>query len=161
MKGDPKVIDYLNRALRLELTAVSQFWLHYRLQKNWGLGKLAKRMRAESIEEMEHADKLIDRIIFLEGHPNLQTLDPLRIGENVRETLTCDLGAEMEAVKLYSEARQHCATAGDFASMQLFDQLILDEQGHVDFLETQIELHDSIGAQNYGQLNADSADKED
>ena len=161
MKGDPKVIDYLNRALRLELTAVSQFWLHYRLQKNWGYGKLAKRMRAESIEEMEHADKLIDRIIFLDGHPNLQTLDPLRIGETVRETLTCDLEAEMEAVKLYSEARRHCAEAADFASMQLFDQLILDEQGHVDFLETQIALHDEIGAQNYGQLNADPADKED
>lgn len=160
MKGDPKVIDHLNRALRLELTAVSQFWLHYRLQKNWGYGKLAKRMRAESIEEMEHADKLIDRIIFLEGHPNLQTLDPLRIGENVRETLACDLGAEMEAVKLYSEARRYCAEVGDFASMQLFDHLILDEQGHVDFLETQIELHDTIGAANYGQLNADSADKE-
>jgi bacterioferritin len=161
MKGDSKVIDYLNRALRLELTAVSQFWLHYRLQKNWGYGKLAKRMRAESIEEMEHADKLIDRIIFLEGHPNLQTLDPLRIGENVRETLACDLDAEMEAVKLYSEARRYCSEAGDFASMQLFDQLILDEQGHVDFLETQLALHDEIGAQNYGQLNADSADKED
>lgn len=161
MKGDPKVIDHLNRALRLELTAVSQFWLHYRLQKNWGYGKLAKRMRAESIEEMEHADKLIDRIIFLDGHPNLQTLDPLRIGENVRETLACDLGAEMEAVKLYSEARRYCAEAGDFASMQLFDQLILDEQGHVDFLETQLALHDEIGPQNYGQLNADSADKED
>lgn len=161
MKGDPKVVDYLNRALRLELTAVSQFWLHYRLQKNWGYGKLAKRMRAESIEEMEHADRLIDRIIFLEGHPNLQTLDPLRIGETLRETLACDLEAEMEAVRLYSEARRYCSEAGDFASMQLFDQLILDEQGHVDFLETQLALHDEIGAQNYGQLNADPADKEE
>ncbi len=161
MKGDKKVIDYLNKALRMELTAVSQFWLHYRLQKDWGYGKLAKKMREESIEEMEHADKLIDRIIFLEGHPNLQTLDPLRIGENVRETLTCDLAAEMDALKLYNEARAYCAQAGDYASMHLFEELILDEQGHVDFLETQIELHDAIGAGNYGQLNADSADQAD
>lgn len=159
MKGDKKVLEYLNKALRIELTAVSQFWLHYRLQKDWGYGKLAKKMREESIEEMEHADKLIDRIIFLEGHPNLQTLDPLRIGENVRETLTCDLEAEMEAVKLYAEARKCCADAGDYASMHLFEELILDEQGHVDFLETQIGLLDEIGAQNYGQLNADSADE--
>ncbi len=158
MKGDAKVIEYLNKALRVELTAVSQFWLHYRLQKNWGYGRLAKRMRKESIEEMGHADKLIDRIIFLEGHPNLQTLDPLRIGENVLETLKCDLEAEMEAVKLYSAARKYCAEAGDYASMQLFDELILDEQAHVDFLETQIGLYGEIGAQNYGQLNAEPAD---
>jgi bacterioferritin len=161
MKGDKKVIEYLNRALRVELTAVSQFWLHYRLQKDWGYGKLAKKMREESIEEMEHADKLIDRIIFLEGHPNLQTLDPLRIGENVRETLTCDLDAEMEAVALYTEARGYCAQVGDYASMHLFEELILDEQGHIDFLETQIGLLDEIGAQNYGQLNAESADQAD
>lgn len=161
MKGDKKVIEYLNKALRVELTAVSQFWLHYRLQKDWGYGKLAKKMREESIEEMEHADKLIDRIIFLEGHPNLQTLDPLRIGENVRETLTCDLDAEMEAVKLYTEARAYCAKVSDFASMHLFEELILDEQGHIDFLETQIDLLDAIGAQNYGQLNAESADEVD
>ncbi|TMV08817.1 bacterioferritin [Ruegeria sediminis] len=161
MKGDKKVIEYLNKALRVELTAVSQFWLHYRLQKDWGYGKLAKKMREESIEEMEHADKLIDRIIFLEGHPNLQTLDPLRIGENVRETLTCDLAAEMEAVKLYTEARKYCAEVGDYASMHLFEELILDEQGHIDFLETQIDLHDEIGAQNYGQLNAEPANEAD
>lgn len=159
MKGDTKVIEYLNRALRIELTAVSQFWLHYRLQKDWGLGKLAKKMREESIEEMQHADKLIDRIIFLEGHPNLQTLDALRIGENVRETLTCDLEAEMEAVALYSEARKYCDEVGDYASMELFQELIMDEQGHVDFLETQIGLHDQLGEANYAQLNADSADQ--
>lgn len=161
MQGDKKVIEYLNKALRVELTAVSQFWLHYRLQKDWGYGKLAKKMREESIEEMEHADKLIDRIIFLEGHPNLQTLDALRIGENVRETLTCDLDAEMEAVALYTEARKYCSEVGDFASMHLFEELILDEQGHIDFLETQIGLLDEIGAQNYGQLNAESADEAD
>ena len=161
MKGDTKVIEYLNKALRVELTAVSQFWLHYRLQKDWGYGKLAKKMREESIEEMEHADKLIDRIIFLEGHPNLQTLDPLRIGENVRETLSCDLAAEMEAVALYAEARKYCAEVGDYASMNLFEELINDEQGHIDFLETQLELHDTIGSQNYGQLNAEPANEVD
>ncbi|KEO53528.1 hypothetical protein DT23_18405 [Thioclava indica] len=141
------------------MTAVSQFWLHYRLQKDWGYGKLAKKMREESIKEMEHADKLINRIIFLEGHPNLQALDALRIGETVRETLTCDLEAEMEAVALYTEARKVCADANDYASMHLFEKLILDEQGHIDFLETQIGLLDEIGTQNYGQLNADSADE--
>ncbi len=158
MRGDKKVIEYLNKALRVELTAVSQFWLHYRLQNDWGYTKLAKKMREESIEEMEHADKLIDRILFLGGHPNLQTLDPLRIGENVRETLECDLETEEEAVKLYNEARKYCSDAGDYASMHLFEQLILDEQGHIDFLETQLNLHDEIGAQNYGALNAESAD---
>lgn len=161
MKGNDKVIEYLNRALRIELTAVSQFWLHYRLQADWGYGKLAKKMREESIEEMEHADKLIDRIIFLEGHPNLQTLDPLRIGENVRETLVCDLEAEMEAVALYAEARKYCAEVGDYASMNLFEGLINDEQGHIDFLETQLGLHDEIGAANYGQLNAEPANEAD
>lgn len=154
MKGDKKVIEYLNKALRVELTAVSQFWLHYRLQNDWGFTRIAKKMREESIEEMEHADKLIDRILFLEGHPNLQTLDPLRIGENLRETLACDLETEIEAVALYNEARKYCSEVGDYASMHLFEQLILDEQGHIDFLETQISLHDEIGAQNYGQLNA-------
>lgn len=158
MRGDKKVIEYLNKALRVELTAVSQFWLHYRLQNDWGYTKLAKKMREESIEEMEHADKLIDRILFLGGHPNLQTLDPLRIGETVRETLECDLETEEEAVKLYNEARKYCSDAGDYASMHLFEQLILDEQGHIDFLETQLNLHDEIGAQNYGALNAESAD---
>jgi bacterioferritin len=158
MKGDPKVIDYLNKALRHELTAVSQYWLHYRLQDDWGLGSMAKKSREESIEEMQHADKLIDRILFLEGHPNLQTLDPLRIGENLRETLTSDLEAEMEAVALYNEARKYCSEVGDYGSMHLFEELILDEQGHIDFLETQIGLHDQIGAQNYGMLNAESAD---
>ena len=103
MKGEEKVIDYLNRGLRSELTAVSQYWLHYRLQNDWGYTKLAKKSREESIEEMHHADKLIDRIIFLEGHPNLQTLDPLRIGQNVKETLECDLAAEYDAQRLPGE----------------------------------------------------------
>ncbi|MBB1490509.1 MULTISPECIES: bacterioferritin [unclassified Paracoccus (in: a-proteobacteria)] len=159
MKGDPKVIEYLNAALRSELTAVSQYWLHYRLQDDWGYGRIAKKSREESIEEMHHADRLIERIIFLEGHPNLQKLDPLRIGQNLRETLEADLAAEHEARNLYLEARQHCSQVNDQVSKSLFDDLIEDEEGHIDFLETQLSLMDEIGAQNYGQLNARPADK--
>jgi bacterioferritin len=159
MKGDPKVIDYLNKALRHELTAVSQYWLHYRLQDDWGLGHMAKKSREESIEEMEHADKLIERIIFLEGHPNLQKLDPLRIGQTPKETLECDLAAELDARALYKEARDVCKDAGDYVSMGLFEKLMSDEEGHIDFLETQLELYDRIGSQNYEQLNAYTIDE--
>ena len=159
MKGDPKVIDYLNAALRSELTAVSQYWLHYRLQEDWGYGHLAAKSRAESIEEMHHADKLIARIIFLEGHPNLQKLDPLRIGQDLRETLEADLAAEHEARTLYIEARRHCDQVGDFVTRALFDELIADEEGHIDFLETQMGLYDRLGAEKYGMLNAKPADQ--
>ena len=159
MKGDKKVIEYLNAALRSELTAVSQYWLHYRLQEDWGYGRIADKSRAESIEEMHHADRLIQRIIFLEGHPNLQKLDSLRIGQNIKETLESDLAGEHDARTLYIEAREHCDKIGDYVSKQLFDDLISDEEGHIDFLETQIALHDEIGAQNYGLLNAKPADQ--
>ena len=159
MKGDAKVIEYLNAALRSELTAVSQYWLHYRLQEDWGFGRIADKSRAESIEEMHHADRLIQRIIFLEGHPNLQKLDPLRIGQNLRETLESDLAAEHDARTLYLEAREYCSSVNDQVSKALFDDLIKDEEGHIDFLETQIQLYETIGAQNYGQLNAKPADK--
>jgi bacterioferritin len=159
MKGDKKVIDYLNAALRSELTAVSQYWLHYRLQEDWGYGHLAAKSRAESVEEMQHADRLIARIIFLEGHPNLQKLDPLRIGQTLRETLDCDLAAEHDARKLYIAARKHCEEVGDFTTKSLFEDLIADEEGHIDFLETQIALFDSLGAERYGQLNAKPADQ--
>ncbi|MBA4352079.1 MAG: bacterioferritin [Rhodobacter sp.] len=159
MKGDPKVIEYLNAALRSELTAVSQYWLHFRLQEDWGYGHLAAKSRAESIEEMHHADKLIARIIFLEGHPNLQKLDPLRIGQDLRETLEADLAAEHEARTLYIEARRHCDAVGDFVTRSLFDELIADEEGHIDFLETQIGLYDRLGAEKYGMLNAKPADQ--
>lgn len=159
MKGDAKVIEYLNRALRSELTAVSQYWLHFRLQEDWGLAKMAKKSREESIEEMQHADKLIARIVFLEGHPNLQTLDPLRIGQSVKEILECDLAAEYSARALYKDARDLCRAKGDYVSMELFEDLMEAEEGHIDYLETQISLHESIGAQNYGQLNAASADE--
>ena len=158
MKGNEKVIEYLNKSLRHELTAVSQYWLHYRLLDDWGFGKLAKKEREESIEEMEHADKLIERIIFLEGHPNLQKLDPLMIGQNIKEILECDLKAEHSARALYMEARKVCREEDDYVSMELFENLLSDEEGHIDFLETQLDLIDSIGLENYGQLQAQSAD---
>ncbi|MDO5606754.1 MAG: bacterioferritin [Paracoccus sp. (in: a-proteobacteria)] len=159
MKGDAKVIEYLNAALRSELTAVSQYWLHYRLQEDWGYGRIAEKSRAESIEEMNHADKLIQRIIFLEGHPNLQKLDPLRIGQNIKETLEADLAGEHDARNLYIQAREHCEKVGDYVSKILFEELIGDEEGHIDFLETQIALHDELGAKNYGMLNAKPANE--
>lgn len=159
MKGDAKVIDYLNAGLRSELTAVSQYWLHYRLQQDWGFGHLADKSRAESIEEMHHADRFIARIIFLEGHPNLQKLDPLRIGQTVRETLEADLAAEQDARALYIEARKYCDQVGDFVTRALFDEVLADEEGHIDFLETQLSLFDSIGAERYGLLNAKPASK--
>ncbi|MAQ37866.1 bacterioferritin [Thioclava sediminum] len=159
MKGDAKVIDYLNAALRSELTAVSQYWLHFRMQEDWGLAAMAKKSREESIEEMHHADKLIARILFLEGHPNLQKLDPLRIGEGPRETLECDLAGEHDALTLYREARDHCESVRDYVSKDLFEELIADEEGHVDFLETQLDLYDRVGAQNYALLNAAKMDE--
>lgn len=159
MKGDPKVIDYLNAGIRSELTAVSQYWVHYRLQDDWGLGHMAKKSREESIEEMHHADKFIQRVIFLEGHPNLQKLDPLRIGQTPRETLECDLAAELEARALYKEARDYCYSVGDYVSMRLFEETMADEEGHIDFLETQLDLHDKLGAERYAQLNASKVDE--
>ncbi len=159
MKGDAKVIEYLNRALRSELTAISQYWLHQKLQDDWGLQHMARKSREESIEEMHHADKLMERIIFLEGHPNLQKLDPLRIGQTPRETLECDLAAELEAKALYSDAREHCRAVGDYVSMAVFEALLADEEGHIDFLETQIALHDRLGAENYAKLNAAPMDQ--
>lgn len=159
MKGDDKVIELLNAGLRSELTAVSQYRLHYRLQEDWGYLKLAKKSREESIEEMHHADKFIERIIFLEGHPNLQKLDPLRIGQTVKETLECDLAAEHEARKLYIEGRNHCESVGDYVSKNLFEELIADEEGHIDYLETQLDLFNTLGAEKYGLLNAGSADE--
>lgn len=159
MDGDKKVIEYLNAALRSELTAVSQYWLHYRLQEDWGLGHMAKKSREESIEEMHHADKLIERILFLGGHPNLQKLDALRIGETPKETLECDLAAEHEARTLYAEARQHCEKVGDFVSKNLFEELMTDEEGHIDFLETQLDLVAKFGEEKYAQLNASKMDE--
>jgi len=158
MKGDAKVIEYLNRGLRSELTAVSQYWLHYRLLQDWGFVKLAKHERKESIEEMHHADRFVDRIIVLEGHPNLQTLDPLTIGENIKEVLESDLKAEYGARALYKEAREYCHDVRDFVSMKLFEDLLADEEGHIDHIETELDLITSIGIENYGLLQAQGDD---
>lgn len=158
MKGDKRVIERLNEALYLELGAVNQYWLHYRLLNDWGYTKLAKKEREESIEEMQHADKIIDRIIFLDGHPNLQTVAPLRIGQNIKEVLEADLAGEYDARTSYKQSRDICYEVGDYVSMKIFEQLLIDEEGHIDFLETQLDLLGKIGEERYGQLNADSAD---
>ena len=158
MKGDPKVIEHLNQALSMELTAVNQYWLHYRLTEDWGYTRLAKKERAESIEEMHHADKLVARIIFLEGFPNMQQLGPLKIGQNLKEVLESDLEGEYEAKAYYAKAREGCHAAGDYISMKLFEELLADEEGHIDFLETQLQLLEAIGAEKYGQLNAEPTD---
>ncbi|MET0369352.1 MAG: bacterioferritin [Methylobacterium sp.] len=151
MKGDTKVIEYLNRGLRSELTAVSQYWLHFRMLNDWGYVELAKFWRKESIEEMNHADRFIDRILFLDGFPNLQELDPLRIGQNVEEILHSDLAAENEARSLYLEAAKYCDSINDRVSKRLFEDLAEDEEGHIDFLETQLELIKQIGLPLYAQ----------
>jgi bacterioferritin len=148
MKGNNDVITRLNEALKLELGAINQYWLHYRLLDNWGFKKLAKKERKESIEEMEHADRLVDRIIFLEGLPNLQHVAPLMIGENI-------------ARDHYKKSREICRDVGDYVTMQLFEDLLKDEEGHIDFLETQLDLLGKIGVENYGQLNAEPASDDD
>lgn len=151
MKGDSKVIEYLNRGLRSELTAINQYWLHYRMLDNWGFKNLAKKWRAESVEEMVHADKFVDRILFLDGFPNLQVLDPLRIGQDVKEILEADLAAEQDARALYQEAAAYCHSVKDFPSRDLFEELMTDEEGHIDFLETQLDLVARLGVQLYAQ----------
>ena len=157
MKGNEQVLEYLNKALKSELTAVSQYWLHYRLLEDWGFAKLARKSKEESLEEMSHADALIERILFLEGFPNLQHLDALMIGQNIEEILNCDLKAEISARALYQEARGVCNEHNDYGSMHLFENLLRDEEGHIDWLETQIDLLGKIGIKNYGQLQADAA----
>jgi bacterioferritin len=151
MQGDPQVIDYLNKALRHELTAVNQYWLHYRLLDNWGYKALAKTWRKEAIEEMQHADKIIERIIFLDGFPNMQTLDRLHIGQTVAEVLNRDLDAESAARALYQEAATHCHSVQDYVTRDLFEQLMHDEEEHIDFLETQLDLVAKLGLQLYSQ----------
>jgi bacterioferritin len=151
MKGDTRVIEFLNKGLRHELTAVNQYWLHYRLLENWGYKALAKQWRKESIEEMEHADKFVDRIIFLDGFPNMQVIDPLHIGQTVKEILDCDLAAEMSARALYEEAATYCHSVRDYVSRDLFEQLMKDEEHHIDFLETQLELVARLGPELYAQ----------
>ncbi|MEM1285498.1 MAG: bacterioferritin [Pseudomonadota bacterium] len=158
MKGSEKVIERLNEALFLELGAINQYWLHYRLLDDWGYQKLAAKERAESIEEMEHADKITARILFLEGHPNMQTVAPLRIGQTIKEVLEADLAGEYDARASYSKSRDICHAEGDYVSMKLFEVLLADEEGHIDFLETQLQLLETIGEERYGMLNAASAE---
>ncbi|MCC6888311.1 MAG: bacterioferritin [Hyphomicrobiales bacterium] len=151
MKGDPRVIEFLNRGLRHELAAINQYWLHYRLLANWGFNDLAKYWRKESMEEMQHADRLVERIIFLDGFPNMQVIDPLRIGQNVKEVLDCDLAAENSARALYEEAATHCHAVRDYVSRDLFESLMKDEEEHIDFLETQVDLVEKLGVELYSQ----------
>lgn len=151
MKGDAKVIEYLNRALTNELTAINQYFLHARMFENWGLEKLNEKEYHESIDEMKHADALIKRILFLDGLPNLQDLGKVLIGENTREVLECDLKLEMDAVPLLREAVAHCEKVSDYVSRELFEDILESEEEHIDWLETQLELMDKIGLENYQQ----------
>ena len=157
MKGDKKVIELLNEALKNELTAVNQYWLHYRLLDNWGVDRLAEFERHESIDEMKHADKLAERILFLDGLPNFQMLGRLRIGENVEEILKSDLQLEVEAVKQLKGAIAHCETAHDSVSRDLFAGILANEEEHVDTLEQQFEMIAAMGLQNYIQLQSKPA----
>ena len=157
MQGDPQVIDFLNKALLNELTAINQYWLHYRMLHNWGVHTLADYERHESIDEMKHADTLADRILFLEGLPNFQALGKIKIGESVEEILKCDLALEHEAIPLLRDAIAHCESARDFVSREVFERILENEEEHVDFLETQFEMIKRMGLENYVQLQSKPA----
>ena len=158
MKGDPKVIELLNEALKNELTAVNQYWLHYRMLDNLGVGHLAEFERQESIDEMKHADKLAARILFLDGLPNFQMLGRLRIGETVEEMLKADLAVEVEAVKQLKGAIAHCEKVHDYPSRDLLAEILDNEEEHVDHLEQQFEMIERMGIQNYIQLQSKPAE---
>ena len=158
MKGDPKVIGHLNDALGNELTATNQYWLHYRLLDNWGVKMLAEFERSESIDEMKHADKLAERILFLDGLPNFQLLGKLRIGESVEEMLKCDYALEMEALGQLKSAIAHCEKVQDYVSRDLFSEILENEEEHVDTLEQQFDMIEQMGLQNYIQLQSKPAE---
>lgn len=158
MKGDAKVIEYLNKALLNELTAINQYWLHYRLLANWGVKKLAEYERRESIDEMKHADMLADRILFLDGLPNFQALGRLRVGESVEEILKADLALEMDALPLLRDAIAHCESVRDFVSRDLFAKILESEEEHVDVIEKQFDMIERMGLANYIQLNSEAAE---
>jgi bacterioferritin len=160
VKGDPKVIDFLNEALKNELTAINQYWLHYRLFDHWGVRRLAEFERHESIDEMKHADSLSERILFLDGLPNFQLLGRLRIGESVEEVLKADLALEMEALPLLRDAIEHCEKVRDYVSRDLFRRILDSEEEHVDTLERQFEMIERMGMANYVQLQSKPADEE-
>jgi bacterioferritin len=156
MKGDKQVLKFLNEALKKELGAINQYFLHSRILEDWGITKLAKHEYNESIEEMKHADDLIKRILFLDGLPNLQDLPKLHIGENVKEILECDLIIENEGVKNYKAAIAHAESVQDYISRDLFINILKDEEGHVEYLQTQLQMIENMGVQNYIQLNSES-----
>ena len=158
MQGDPKVIELLNEALKEELTAINQYWLHYRMLDNWGLKTLADYEKHESIDEMKHADRLAERILFLDGLPNFQALGRLRIGENVEEILKADMEAELQGAKLYREVVAHAESVRDFVTRDLAREILADEETHIDFLETQFELIKQMGLPNYIQLQSEAAE---
>jgi bacterioferritin len=159
MKGDDKVIQLLNETLKNELTAINQYWLHYRMLDNWGVTRLADYERKESIDEMKHGDRLAERILFLEGLPNFQMLGRLRIGETVEEVLRADLELEREAVEQLKGAIAHCEAVRDYVSRELFEAILTSEEEHIDFLETQFEMIERMGLQNYIQLQSKPAEE--
>ena len=157
MQGDPRVIELLNEALKNELTAINQYWLHYRMLDNWGIKRLADYERHESIDEMKHADRISERILFFDALPNFQALGRLRIGQTVEEVLSADLEAELEGANVYRELIAHAEIVRDYVTRDLAREILADEEGHIDFLETQFGMINSMGLQNYIQLQSEPA----